>query len=179
MDFVEALTIAHPWLARITCGRPGGFTAMLETCISYHPQPDIVGFLINNGAPVDYCSPRRDDIGPLHATLMYLPDSEDASKSHEKVARLLLQGSPSLISSQYKVGGNWASPLHHVLIQDSPNALSFAQMLIDFGADVNVADSLGMRPLHYSADKSPQLLKLLLDNGAAVDDVLQRSTARL
>ena len=45
--------------------------------------------------------------------------------------------------------------------------MTTAKILLEANAQVNVADKVGCTPLHWAAQqKSPELLKLLLDKGA-------------
>lgn len=55
------------------------------------------------------------------------------------------------------------------MIAVSGQKYEIAKILIENGADVNIANKNGQIPLHYAASRNNlEMLKLLLDNGSSV-----------
>ena len=95
------------------------------------------------------------------------------------IAELLLENSTVNIIDAKDTGGN--SPLHMAVEHDSVESV---QLLLKFGADVNITNNHGITPLMAvcaikTAENAAAIVRLLLDNGAACDerDFRSRRTA--
>jgi len=65
------------------------------------------------------------------------------------------------------VGGNNGYPLHY-----AAHSANVIQLLVDYGADVNVKDGKGRTPLHIAAVMAyEEALQILIENGADVNAV--------
>ena len=63
------------------------------------------------------------------------------------------------------------TPLMYAILSEHAD-VRMVEFLIQHGADINVADKQGWTPLHFAArDHKLDLVKILVDNGAAVDPV--------
>lgn len=67
------------------------------------------------------------------------------------------------------IPGEGGYPLHFAV----NSSIEIIQMLIEYGADVNVKDVKGRTPLHIVAASKPSIekMELLIDNGAGVNAV--------
>ncbi len=67
------------------------------------------------------------------------------------------------------IEGEQGYPIHFAV----NSSIEIIQMLIDYGADVNVKDAKGKTPLHIVAAVKPSIekMELLIDNGADVNAV--------
>ncbi|MCJ1450687.1 Ankyrin repeat domain-containing protein 44 [Mycoblastus sanguinarius] len=161
-DLVEKWARAHPQLTRTALRHPRGTTALLETCCGDDSWPDIVEMLITLGADFGYVNEEGET--PLYGALI---------RNHEAVVSLLLKNGPSLANCQLRLGLSGAkdvfSPLHVTIRKHRDKALPVAKVLLDYGADVNATDSMGLGALHPVKLMSVELLELLLDNGADID----------
>ncbi len=86
-------------------------------------------------------------------------------QNYEAVSMLLRNKKANKVDVNISnVGGSTA--LHHACREDN---VGLAKLLIEHGADVNARCAGGWTALHRAATGNEELLRLLLDNGAAID----------
>ncbi len=115
----------------------------------YTDNEDVVRLLLKEG--VDVNARDDDDETPLH----------NIKESTTIVGLLLREGVD--VNAQDKYGN---TPLHNAVSRENPDVVF---VLIHSGANVNVRGILGETPLHkavFGIDQSPEIAKLLIDNGA-------------
>jgi ankyrin repeat protein len=115
-------------------------------------QKDVVEFLLDNGADVNF-----QDIGcntPLHMA---------AYRGYKEIAALLLARGAEVNAA------NRGTPLHWAARSEA-GQVDVAALLIAHGAKVNAKDSWGNMPLHNAADiGNKDMVNLLMKNGAEIN----------
>lgn len=152
-NFVETSVKAHPQLARIAQRYPYQTTALRETCMHDQSFPEIVKTVLEN------------DNG-FHS-LQGSPLCSAVGNGHFAIAKMLLDKDPSLISRKDLV-----SPLGWALSTKQTETINIIRLLIERGADVQEVhrEYVGSTTLHLAAEnQGPEVLKLLLDNGALLN----------
>lgn len=151
-----------------------------NTAIHYSANPDYLKLMIEHGADVN--SKNNNNSTPLHwantninleGIKVLLDNKADPN------IRTIKEGRTPLINAAYYSTGHFREfkcSLGRVLEAESwvntrdNNKLEAAKMLVNAGAEVNVADSDGRTPLHYAACAgNTELIKFLLENGAKKD----------
>lgn len=130
-----------------------GWTVLYDFIVmkQYQDKKDIIAWLIDKGADVN----TQDNKGE---TLLNAAIKEGI---YDIVQLLISKGARlDVMDSEME------TPLH-VAVDFNHGSLKMVEMLIENGADVNIAGKYGIRPLHLAPTK--QMAKLLLAKGAPID----------
>jgi ankyrin repeat protein len=113
--------------------------------------PDCMRTLLRHGAAVD--NQTEEGYTPLY------------NAQTPECARILLEaganveGAPSFV---------WDTPLHRV--SERPNKTDVAQVLLEYGADINAQDHFGMTPLHHACHRgNKEGVHFLIEHGADIN----------
>lgn len=138
-----------------------GKTALMSAVTDKHVE--CADFLIKNGANIDYQT-INTFIGSQYTPLMYAIESG----SKECVELLLKSGANIHLTNKFK-----RTALHivceHTNVEE--NSLIIAQLLVQYGAKINVQDDRSNTPLITACcriEENIDLVKLLLENNADV-----------
>jgi ankyrin repeat protein len=125
---------------------PDGFTALALAC--YFGYPDIVEYLLDEGADPDIRATDKSRVAPLNAAV--------ASDRTEIVAMLLNAGADPNI--QQKSG---IAPIHSAAHNGN---LDIIELLIKAGADISLKSDEGMTAIDYANERNHKnIIKLLSD----------------
>ena len=126
------------------------------------PFPQILQRLIKAGGDPDQVRPRTDD-GHFPAT----PLMTACRRGRLDNVRVLLAAAANV----NKVNSGNAGPLHAVMYADS-DQVEIVQLLLDHGADPNIADVSGLTPLNVAQQKSKAGSIALLKKHGAIEGAL-------
>lgn len=118
-------------------------------------QKEIVDFLIDNGADMDYYSKGLPWTKPLTLAI---------SERHEMVVKLLLErGASTEFDEQAEV----RYPLHYATLNGQEKSLSLVRILVEHGVDIDVEDSDGATAVARAVAKEDlEIMHYLLERGA-------------
>lgn len=147
--------------------------------------PEIVKLLIERGANVNQYLEHEKNVTPLYISVV---------RKHREVANLLLAngavldpysaaflGKVEVVKDYLEQNGDISVGKYQgiTLIHTAAwnNQLEMTQYLITCGAKVNSQDDYGRTPLHFAASNPEgiKLIELLIDNGAKLDAIANRS----
>jgi uncharacterized protein len=144
---VRELVAANPDLARVYS--PDGFPVVGLAATFGHP--DIVTFLIENGADVNAVATNGTGYNALTGSV---------SQRRRDITKILLD---SGAKADYRYGPGW-SPLHEAAMDGDAEV---AALLLDHGADLNAKNAEGKTPLGLAAaNQKTQVADILRARGA-------------
>mmetsp|Transcript_62314 Transcript_62314/g.147679 ORF Transcript_62314/g.147679 Transcript_62314/m.147679 type:complete len:404 (-) Transcript_62314:17-1228(-) len=141
----------------------GGMTPLHAAAIC--GLPNSVRFLLEAGAHMS-CGP--ESVSPFTASIMKLFPGTPFQEGRFDVLRILIDAGFDVNTKEVAVHGS--TPLHCAVADDSTevaHVLTFVQILLDAGADVNSTDDQGNTPLHASIESyRPEIVRSIIDAGA-------------
>jgi ankyrin repeat protein len=119
---------------------------------------EILKLLLENGADVNLVDPHRGT--PLQVACLPAYDSKPAAP--QKLIQFLIEEAGADVTVR---GGYLGTALHAACLGQTPGMI---KTIIERGADVNGADPLGRRPIHFATMRTVDHVAQLLSSGANI-----------
>ncbi|MDB6059839.1 MAG: tankyrase-2 isoform [Verrucomicrobiales bacterium] len=160
--------------ADVNAKSDGGFTPLLNA--SEHGQLDVASFLLEHGANIDDAVSNNWTQAEFRG---FRPINFAISRNDVKLLKLLLEhhANPNSTFTRENVNAFPRSTTHGLTPLLTTLNRELVEMLLNHGADPNLADENGKTPLHLAVEsREKALVELLIAHGAKVNATNKQGT---